>query len=168
MGEPTHRLDGDSRLYDLLQVHPAASQSVIQAAYRALARQWHPDVNVSPEGAERMRQLNDAYGVLSDPASRARYDLQLARLRRRRRLIGHAEVGLVSVRQAPPTYGRSNRRSRPAKLRERSVHTLRLGLAMAIVAGVLAALFLLLWIGVSAHDDMPLLDRPRVIEVGRN
>ncbi|MDQ6671983.1 MAG: J domain-containing protein [Chloroflexota bacterium] len=168
MREPTHRLDGESRLYDLLQVSPAASQPVIKAAYHALARQWHPDVNATPEGGERIRQLNEAYEVLSEPASRAKYDLQRARLRRRRRLIGNVEVGVASGRQTPPMSVRPSRRSRPTKLRDHSVHSIRLGLAMAIVAAVVAALFLLLWVGMSANDDMRLLDRPPVFELGRN
>src|SRR5258708_3863538 len=61
-------------LYEVLQVSPRAGQEVIQAAYRALARTYHPDVNDAPDAARQMRQLNAAYGVLSDPERRARYD----------------------------------------------------------------------------------------------
>jgi DnaJ domain len=61
-------------LYEVLQVSSNASPEVIQAAYRALARSYHPDVNPSPDAAYQMRQLNAAYSVLSDATRRARYD----------------------------------------------------------------------------------------------
>jgi curved DNA-binding protein CbpA len=62
-------------LYRVLQVDPAADPLVIQAAYRVLARIFHPDV----EGdAERMKRINEAWEVLGDPRRRARYDLERA------------------------------------------------------------------------------------------
>src|SRR5688572_22376182 len=60
-------------LYELLQVSPQASLNVIRAAYRALARDYHPDINATPAAARHMLRLNDAYDVLSDPIRRARY-----------------------------------------------------------------------------------------------
>jgi DnaJ domain len=65
-------------LYEVLQVSSKASPEVVQAAYRVLARAYHPDVNMSPNAARMMRQLNAAYTVLSDPERRARYDAQRA------------------------------------------------------------------------------------------
>jgi curved DNA-binding protein CbpA len=66
-------------LYDVLQISAHASQEVVHAAYRVLARAYHPDVNDSPEAAERMRQVNAAYAVLSKPRQRAAYDARRAR-----------------------------------------------------------------------------------------
>lgn len=60
--------------YAILQVHPEADKEVIDAAYRRLAAKYHPDVSASPDAAERMKQLNEAYEVLSDPARRMAYD----------------------------------------------------------------------------------------------
>lgn len=60
--------------YDVLQVAPAADPEVIEAAYRRLARKWHPDTNTSAEAPTRIRDLNEAYEVLSDPARRRQYD----------------------------------------------------------------------------------------------
>jgi curved DNA-binding protein CbpA len=60
-------------LYDLLQVSPRATLGVIRAAYRALARDYHPDTNATPGAARYMLRLNEAYDVLSDPVRRARY-----------------------------------------------------------------------------------------------
>jgi len=69
-------------LYELLQVSPRAEPDVIHAAYRALARSCHPDINRDPNAAGLMRQLNAAYDVLSDPERRAQYDAQCARFAR--------------------------------------------------------------------------------------
>ena len=64
----------DKDYYEILQVSPKVEPEVIQAAYRRLARKYHPDVNKSPQAAERMKQINEAYEVLRDPAKRAAYD----------------------------------------------------------------------------------------------
>ncbi|MEU0914250.1 J domain-containing protein [Streptomyces althioticus] len=60
--------------YQALGVSPTASQDEIQQAYRKLARTYHPDVNKDPGAEERFKDLNEAYSVLSDPKTRARYD----------------------------------------------------------------------------------------------
>ncbi len=60
--------------YQALGVSRTASQDEIQQAYRKLARKHHPDVNKDPEAEERFKEINEAYSVLSDPKTRARYD----------------------------------------------------------------------------------------------
>lgn len=60
--------------YGILQVHPKAEKEVIDAAYRKLASKYHPDVSRVSNASERMKQLNTAYEVLSDPIKRAAYD----------------------------------------------------------------------------------------------
>jgi curved DNA-binding protein CbpA len=57
--------------YRVLQVDPAADPDVIQAAYRVLARKFHPDLVGSDEG---MKTLNAAWDTLRDADRRARYD----------------------------------------------------------------------------------------------
>jgi curved DNA-binding protein CbpA len=57
--------------YEVLQVHPRAEPDVIRAAYRILARKYHPDHGGD---ARRMMSLNDAWDVLGDPVRRAAYD----------------------------------------------------------------------------------------------
>lgn len=60
--------------YRVLQIDPDAEPEVVAAAYRRLAAKYHPDVNSTPEAAERMVEINVAYDVLGDPAKRAEYD----------------------------------------------------------------------------------------------
>jgi curved DNA-binding protein CbpA len=57
--------------YEVLQVHPRAESDVIRAAYRILARKYHPDLGGDPS---RMTALNNAWDVLGDPVRRAEYD----------------------------------------------------------------------------------------------
>ena len=60
--------------YEILGVPRNASQDEIKQAFRKLARQFHPDVNKAADAEERFKEINEAYGVLSDPDKRARYD----------------------------------------------------------------------------------------------
>lgn len=59
--------------YVTLQVDSRADRDVIQAAYRTLARKYHPDLAGGSEA--RMAALNAAWSVLRDPVARAAYDL---------------------------------------------------------------------------------------------
>ena len=61
-------------LYDTLGVSPNASESEIKKAYRKLARQYHPDVNKTPEAEEKFKEINAAYEILSDKEKKAQYD----------------------------------------------------------------------------------------------
>lgn len=58
--------------YEVLGVSRSAEHEVIQGAYRALSRKWHPDLN--PNGEERMKSITWAYSVLSDPVQRGDWD----------------------------------------------------------------------------------------------
>jgi molecular chaperone DnaJ len=60
--------------YDILGVGRNAGDDEIKAAFRKLARQYHPDVNKEDGAEEKFKEINEAYGVLSDREKRARYD----------------------------------------------------------------------------------------------
>src|SRR3982751_1201800 len=60
--------------YKVLQVDREAEDEVIQAAYRRLARKYHPDLAGTPEAAARMASINAAWERIGDPASRAAHD----------------------------------------------------------------------------------------------
>ena len=84
--------------YGVLQVVPSCDQEVIHAAYRALARKYHPDRDATRRASEKMAQLNQAYAVLRDPSARAAHD------RGRRRTIAGVSVAATTVRPSavPP------------------------------------------------------------------
>ena len=60
--------------YEALGVPRTADADELQEAYRRLARRYHPDVNKDPAAEERFKEVNEAYHVLADPDTRARYD----------------------------------------------------------------------------------------------
>ena len=66
-------MNGDC--YSILGVPAAATTEEIRAAYRRLARQYHPDLNTGPEAEARMKEINQAYATLSDPQRRRHYDI---------------------------------------------------------------------------------------------
>ena len=64
--------------YATLDVKPSATQREISSAYKTLAKKYHPDKHQDNDlqdlAAEKLRQLNEAYGVLSNTRRRAEYD----------------------------------------------------------------------------------------------
>lgn len=64
----------DRDYYEVLGVPKNASPDDLKAAFRKLARQYHPDVNKEPDAEERFKEINEAYAVLSDDQRRAAYD----------------------------------------------------------------------------------------------
>ncbi|HAR95424.1 MAG TPA: molecular chaperone DnaJ [Deltaproteobacteria bacterium] len=66
---------GDKDYYQVLGLERSASGASIKDAYRKLAFEYHPDRNSGdPTAVERMKEINEAYAVLSDPMKRQRYD----------------------------------------------------------------------------------------------
>jgi len=60
--------------YDVLGVGRDADDETVKQAYRALARELHPDVSAEEDDGERFREATEAYTVLSDEESRRLYD----------------------------------------------------------------------------------------------
>ncbi|PUE42882.1 J domain-containing protein [Limnohabitans sp. Bal53] len=71
-------MDKTMDLYAELGVAPEAEPDVIRAAYRALAKRYHPDRQEGAgwAAAAKMARLNGAWEVLGHPESRRRYDRQ--------------------------------------------------------------------------------------------
>src|SRR3954449_7665267 len=60
--------------YELLGIPRDASEAEIKKAFRALARELHPDVSEAPDAEERFREVVEAYEVLSKSETRQLYD----------------------------------------------------------------------------------------------
>ena len=61
--------------YEVLGVEKGADEAALKKAYRTLAKKYHPDMNPGDKEAEqKFKEINEAYGVLSDPEKRQKYD----------------------------------------------------------------------------------------------
>lgn len=153
--EPRRHELGD--LYELLEISPRASQEVIHAAYRVLARNNHPDLNASTEAAQRIRQLNAAYEVLSDPAGRAHYDFECARAHRFERvntLDSTTATSTVGPRRRAEVAVRRSAARRPVDDRFPTLSG-QVVLGLLIVTALSAVLLAFVWATLDAADAPP-------------
>lgn len=60
--------------YEVLGVSKDASEAEIKSAFRKKAKEFHPDINKSPDAPEKFKEAQEAYACLSDKDNRAKYD----------------------------------------------------------------------------------------------
>lgn len=65
--------------YQILGVAQTASAEEIKKAYREQSKQWHPDMNPGTDTTSIMQDINEAYNILKNPATRVRYDAEYAK-----------------------------------------------------------------------------------------
>ncbi len=65
---------GQRDLYEVLGVERTVNANDLKKAFRAKAMEFHPDRNSAPDAADRFKEVNRAYEVLSDPEKRSAYD----------------------------------------------------------------------------------------------
>ena len=66
--------------YEILEIDKNASKEIIDKAYKTLAKKYHPDLQdneMQKNYEEKMKEINEAYGVLSDTNKKIAYDEQL-------------------------------------------------------------------------------------------
>ena len=69
--------------YEILEVSKNASKEIIEKAYKVLAKKYHPDLQQGEEikkAEEKMKQINEAYEILSDDEKRKQYDIKLEQI----------------------------------------------------------------------------------------
>lgn len=86
--------------YRILQVHPEAEIEIITTAYKRLMRKYHPDVlspdlRDDPKVLQKAKDINEAYGILSNPAKRAEYDKKLKQQKQAKRSSVSTKNGQV-------------------------------------------------------------------------
>lgn len=110
--------------YEVLQVLPTASPEVIQMAYKALARKYHPDVfqgnKVQAEAI--MKRINEAYRVLSSPTLREEYDITLQKAK---------EQACQSYQATQP------QKKAPKKMNKDSAFIITMVVFMVIIVGLI-------------------------------
>ncbi len=70
----------EENYYDILEINKNASPEIIEKAYKTLVKKYHPDLqenNLKNNYEEKIKKINEAYEVLSNPEKRENYDLQL-------------------------------------------------------------------------------------------
>lgn len=70
--------------YQILDILPSATKQEIKKAYRKMSLRWHPDRNFGVDVTEMMQDINEAYKILNDDISRARYDKEYQEFIRQR------------------------------------------------------------------------------------
>ena len=60
--------------YKILGLHPNATDEDIKQAYRNEAKKWHPDINTDDDATSKMKEINEAYYVLSDSGRRTEFN----------------------------------------------------------------------------------------------
>lgn len=85
-------------LYDVLNVAPEAEPVVVEAAYKALIKKYHPDQAALAPVSKDATQINEAFAILKDPVKRADYD---HRLWAKQQAIRLAEAQVASAGRPP-------------------------------------------------------------------
>lgn len=98
--------------YQILQIHPQATQQEIKQSYRRLAKLFHPDTHAPSANNNKIIELNRAYEILGNPQHRRRYDHELK--------SGTSEQFIYDTQartaQASTEYHRYRRTQRPEGL----------------------------------------------------
>ena len=81
--------------YEILEVSQSASQEVIEKAYKALTKKYHPDLQDGIDktyAEQKMKELNEAYDVISNQEKRKSYDFELEKLEREKLVNSQQEI----------------------------------------------------------------------------
>ncbi len=123
--------------YSILRVSRSADTQTIKRSYRLLVQKYHPDINPDPQAAELIKEINEAYDVLSDPAKKNEYDFR----------VSNPNQQTPVSQPAPHRDPRYRRSHRPLKKENQQLELIRNYVHLAIKvswAGCFLCFFLLL------------------------
>ena len=90
--------------YELLEVSHSASQEVIEKAYKTLAKKYHPDLQDEAhkkEAEQKMKELNEAYDVISNPEKRSTYDQELQKYEQKSPIVENENQSQNQYKKTP-------------------------------------------------------------------
>ena len=98
--------------YEILEVSQSASQEVIEKAYKTLAKKYHPDLQDGIDktyAEQKMKELNEAYDVMSNQEKRKSYDFELENFEREKlRNSQQEKKQVVTPKDMPPKANTTN------------------------------------------------------------
>ncbi|RDC65862.1 tetratricopeptide repeat protein [Adhaeribacter pallidiroseus] len=120
--------------YTVLEVNPSATAIEIKAAYKRLARQYHPDKHQGNSlFEEKFKEVNQAYQVLSDEKKRALYDWQLQYLLTQLRAMQQTQYQTQVRTREPATYAERHYRNIPRRQFQRKDLKIVIGIFVGII-----------------------------------
>ena len=73
----------EKNYYDILEINKNASPEIVEKAYKTLAKKYHPDLqeeSAKTDSEIKMKKLNEAYEIISDPQKREAYNKELEKI----------------------------------------------------------------------------------------
>src|SRR4030043_813465 len=129
----TQGLNAMKDYYAILGVEEEASQDEIRDRWIELNKHYHPDLLQSDEAGEHIKEINEAYQVLKDPAARFQYDLEITLKRsiqkktaydkekkrtRKRKIIITAGIGVIGLVLGSFVFFELNKPRAPREVRK--------------------------------------------------
>ncbi len=109
-------------LYEILEVSENASKEIVEKAYKVLAKKYHPDLQAEgdkQEAEKKMKQINEAYEVLSDEEKRKEYDLKLTQERSKEEVQKQSQTEYYQNQYTQPMSEKEYREALKRQYQER-------------------------------------------------
>ncbi|PSR55177.1 molecular chaperone DnaJ [Adhaeribacter arboris] len=120
--------------YTILEINPSATNAEIKAAYKRLARLYHPDKHQGNRlFEEKFKVVNEAYQILSDERKRAIYDLKLQYLVLQYQAMQQAPYQTPIVTREPASYSERHYRTIPKREFQRKDLKIIIGIFIGII-----------------------------------
>ena len=117
--------------YDILEVNQKASKEVIQKAYKVLVRKYHPDLYRQDQkkyAENKIKEINEAYNVLSDDFLRGQYDKELQKEIEQinsQKYSSQTNIYNNYYNTAPSNENETNTKKAPKETKQRKIRTLQ-------------------------------------------